>query len=483
MSDLNKVTLLKPLNILVFVDNQQHSKTKSNGDYLINLNDPLEIDSKLIKKSNSFSDDYCDQLFSSIQNFLTFYLSQNFTIYPISLDELNKGAWINSTKLLIIIQNDFNNGLEYLEHIRNKMINQFQQETNSVIILNHQSLVSSDDQNLENLNLDVLKESIKMRIGSEYAYENFSIPEPTTHYVHSEVHSQTVKLIDYLSRIGLRANSYSYQQRDVDFDINKYLGQLNSDNRLGRAVIVSNVTKSTQPIAEGSPMIDGLVVITNQQTEGKGRGKNQWLSPTGSISFSYAVKVPLHSKLFSHLAFFQHLDALAILLAIKKFNRMDELDLKIKWPNDIYYKEKHKLVGILSNSTYEGDSAKFFIGNGINLLNSKPTFSLKNIVEEDLKIEFTVTKEELIAEILNQVNQLIKIVNNQGKDALLDLYLKNWMMKDKIIQLSNGKNAIVRDLDEDGYLRVSLIDDGEIVSLLPDGNSFDILFGLKEFKH
>lgn len=206
----------------------------------------------------------------------------------------------------------------------------------------------------------------------------------------------------------------------------------------------------------------------------KGRGKNHWLSPEGSVSFTYAVSVPMNSILFKCLAFFQHINALAIQLAIKKLDRnMDKLDLKIKWPNDIYYKSKHKLVGILTNSQFEGNSAKFFIGTGINLSNSKPTYSLKNIVEEELKdAKFQISTETLIAEILNQVDYLIKLINSQGKQKIVDLYYEHWMLSDKIIQLENGKKAQILGLDEDGFLRVKLLDDGEIVSLLPDGNRY-----------
>ena len=187
----------------------------------------------------------------------------------------------------------------------------------------------------------------------------------------------------------------------------------------------------------------------------------------------------MNSILFKYLAFFQHINALAILLAIKKFKNLDKLDLKIKWPNDIYFKSKHKLVGILTNSQFEGNCAKFFIGTGINLSNEKPTYSLKNIIEEEFKTdEFHISKEELIANILNEINDLIKLMNNEGKEKIVDLYYENWMLTDTIIQLDNGKEAQILGLDEDGFLRVKLLDEGEIVSLLPDGNRFDILLNL-----
>lgn len=163
------------------------------------------------------------------------------------------------------------------------------------------------------------------------------------------------------------------------FDAKFYLQTLSADNKLSRNLIVG---ESKPPIADSVPFIDGLVVITNQQFEDKGRGKNYWVSLNGSISFTYAVTVSMNSVLIKFFAVFQHVKALTILLVIKKLPNQNQLDLKIKWPNEICYKSRHKVFGVLTNSKFDGNCVKFFIG--INLSNSKPTYSLKNIVEECL---------------------------------------------------------------------------------------------------
>ena len=507
MTGLSLVNLLKPLNVLVYIDSEQYDKSRlvklnrlnSNGSSVVGSSFDRSISSDSshqnesatsqtvlnisaldradsIISTESLSSEYYDRLFGTLQTFLTYFLSQKFTIYSTSLDELNRRAWFGTTKLLIVVQNDLDE-TTYLEQPRNQVIKEFQSRSNNVIIFNRPLLASGDQANLV-LNVELLKSKIQQKLGNEIVYEHFHIPELTTHYVYSDDPNQSNRLLSYLQKeLHLKAK-FCEKLEDVsaDFDAKLYLQSLSPDNKLGRNLIAVDVTKSTQPIAESAPFVDGLVVVTNQQTEAKGRGKNQWLSPEGSISFTYALSVSMNSALFKHLAFFQHLNALAILLAIKKFPNMDKFDMKIKWPNDIYYKSQHKLVGILTNSQFEGNCAKFFVGIGVNLSNSKPTYSLKNIVEEELDAsKFAISKEKLIAEILNQVNGLIRLINHQGKEKIVDLYYENWMLTDKIIQLDNGKQAHILGLDEDGYLRVNLLEDGEIVSLLPDGNRFDIM--------
>ena len=507
MTDLSSMKLLKPLNVLVYIDTEQYDKSKlvklnrasSNGSHIDSrrpscssfdrsvdsghesgqtvLNIAALDRSDSIISTESLPSEYYNRLFGAIQTFLTYFLSQKFTIYATSLDELNRRAWFGTTKLLIVVQNDLDE-VTYLEQPRNQVIKEFQGKSSSVIVFNRALVAPPTDLPNFELNVELLKSKIQQKLGTEIIYENFHIPELTTHYIYSDDLKQSSRLHSYVEKeLHLKAKlCEKLDEVKAGFDAKLYLQTLSADNKLGRNLIVADVTKSTQPIAESAPFIDGLVVITNQQTEGKGRGKNQWLSPEGSISFTYAVSVSMNSALFKYLAFFQHVNALAILLAIKKFPNMNQLDLKIKWPNDIYYKSRHKLVGILTNSKFEGNCAKFFIGTGINLSNSKPTYSLKNIVEEECPdSEFAISKEALIAEILNQIHGLIKLINNQGKEKIVDLYYENWMLTDKIIQLEDGKQANILGLDEDGYLRVNLLEDGEIVSLLPDGNRFDIM--------
>ena len=269
MSDSSLINLLKPLNVLIYIDNQEYNE-KQQSNYqtkYLNKSNSTELSTK-----ECLTDEYCDQLFNAIQSFLTYFLSQKFTIYPTSLDELNRRAWFNTTKLLIVVQNSLDDTI-YLDQTKNQVINKFLIQTNNVIIFDRNLLSASIDPLKFVLNTELLKSKIQQKLGNEIVYGNHSIPELTTHYVYTEDASQSIKLVSYLEKnLSLNAKSIAnlddLNEKDTNFNAKLYLKHLNTANKLGRNLIIANVTKSTQPIAESSPLIDGLIVITNQQTEG-----------------------------------------------------------------------------------------------------------------------------------------------------------------------------------------------------------------------
>ena len=76
-----------------------------------------------------------------------------------------------------------------------------------------------------------------------------------------------------------------------------------------------------------------LFVITDNQINGKGRGNNSWVSsPNKSITCSFLLK-----QVFDNTNLYSLLIPLAIIKGIKKFTN---INLKIKWPNDIIYENK-----------------------------------------------------------------------------------------------------------------------------------------------
>jgi len=126
---------------------------------------------------------------------------------------------------------------------------------------------------------------------------------------------------------------------------------------IGRDVIVFNSTSSTNDIAAEyarDKSNDGLAIFAEQQTAGKGRAANKWLStPSESLLCSALLTdCPLNPELLSLTV------AVAVAEAIGQ-------PAKIKWPNDIFLNAK-KVAGILLESkTYDYGTA-YIIGIGIN---------------------------------------------------------------------------------------------------------------------
>lgn len=85
---------------------------------------------------------------------------------------------------------------------------------------------------------------------------------------------------------------------------------------MGRLVIYSDVLSSVMNVLTGRSLTHGLTVIAGQQTAGKGRGKNVWLSPEGAALFGFQLHIPIQSTIGRRLSLIQHLTALAIIQAI-----------------------------------------------------------------------------------------------------------------------------------------------------------------------
>jgi len=138
----------------------------------------------------------------------------------------------------------------------------------------------------------------------------------------------------------------------------------------GQEVIYLSSTTSTNRVAREAAqkgMQEGTLIITNHQTEGRGRLDRTWWSPSGKdLLFSLIFRPSLTPTQTFRLTV---VTSLAIAEAIRQETGLETL---IKWPNDIFVKGK-KIAGILSELSVTGEQLDYVIvGIGINV-NSDPT--------------------------------------------------------------------------------------------------------------
>lgn len=147
----------------------------------------------------------------------------------------------------------------------------------------------------------------------------------------------------------------------------------------GKKVFYIEETDSTnihaKRLAE-KEVLHGLLVLTEVQTQGKGRRGKSWVSPKGSgIWMSIILKPdisPYHASMLTLIA------ALAVNQAIREKTNLTSY---IKWPNDIVVNGK-KVCGILTEMSSETDLIHYvIIGMGINVNTEKITSEEKS---EDL---------------------------------------------------------------------------------------------------
>ncbi|XP_030216370.1 biotin--protein ligase isoform X1 [Gadus morhua] len=270
------------------------------------------------------------------------------------------------------------------------------------------------------------------------------------------------------------------------FSLDTYKSHLRT-RTLGRTVLYADVTPTTMDLLEGMvvnlPENVGLIAVAGRQSHGRGRGGNTWLSPLGCAMFTLHVKVALGSRLGQRIPFLQHLAALAVVEAVCTLPGYQDIDLRVKWPNDIYYSNKIKLGGVLVTSTLMGSDFHLLIGCGFNVSNSNPTICLNDLVALHNREHGTslapLSISLLIARSVSTLEALIADVQEKGPDAALPTYYKRWMHSGTRVRLwsADGPEAEVVGLDDNGFLQVYSKEQG-VVSVEPDGNSFDMLMNL-----
>ena len=105
-----------------------------------------------------------------------------------------------------------------------------------------------------------------------------------------------------------------------------------------------------------------LIIVANQQTKGRGRSNNKWISLKGNIFMSLVFEV---NKRFS-LQKITKMNCLIIKSALKKFTTKE---IRIKKPNDLLINNK-KFCGILQETLFLDKKKYIIVGIGINLIKS-----------------------------------------------------------------------------------------------------------------
>ena len=270
----------------------------------------------------------------------------------------------------------------------------------------------------------------------------------------------------------------------LQFDQQLYLSQLRT-LVLGRVVLYVPVITSSMRVLEGNWECEGLAVVPGRQTAGEGRSGNKWLSPLGCSMFSLQLSLPANSHLGRRPSLLQHLVTLATVEAVRTKEGLEDLDVRIKWPNDIYYGRQVKLGGVIAKSSFMGSQLSVTIGAGINLDNKLPTNSLNNIIRGQGLRE--VKQETLLAETFNKLEFLISECNQGRLGAVLELYYKYWLHESQRVRITtedktDERNVTVIGIDEFGFLQVKGSDES-IFSVTCDGNSFDMMEGLIKPKY
>ena len=233
----------------------------------------------------------------------------------------------------------------------------------------------------------------------------------------------------------------------MKFNIPDYLSNLDNQS-FGKKILYLPETKSTNNDIWENFNNDHLIIITDNQTAGRGQRGSEWISQQfKSLTFSIGILDDnKNSKLISLKS--------AISIA-KTINDLTSLDALIKWPNDILINNK-KVAGILTESKIKNNKRIINIGIGINVNNESN--ELKNVDQPatSLMIESNnkFSREILLANLIKCIDSILyknnmTIINDWNKlcahkNTLITFHnYKNKLIKGKFIGIDKEGRAII----------------------------------------
>ena len=229
-------------------------------------------------------------------------------------------------------------------------------------------------------------------------------------------------------------------------------------------IYIYKTTSSTNEVAKKlalSGAKHGTVVISEEQTQGKGRMGRSFYSPANTGIYMSIILRPTLTAMDSVLITTS--SSVAICDAIHK---VTGIECQIKWINDIYINNK-KIGGILTEAStnFESGTIDYLIlGLGINFNNPKDNFpdDLKEIADSLYNGNSNgINRNILCAEILNNILSIIPKIKDYN--FISEYKKRSIILNQEIMYTSGGIYSKGRaiDINNDGSL-VIIHDDGSI---------------------
>jgi BirA family biotin operon repressor/biotin-[acetyl-CoA-carboxylase] ligase len=223
--------------------------------------------------------------------------------------------------------------------------------------------------------------------------------------------------------------------------------------------VVSTMDEANQKVDEG--FSDGLVVTARKQTQGRGRNGKSFSSPKDlGLWVTLGIGITKDDSPFQQIKTFSV--AMAALL-----NKDYGIKAKIKWPNDIFCKNK-KLCGLLAEM--HKNNKTLLLGFGLNVNQSLDDWddSIKDIATS--LFQQTQKKYELPL-VLQDVLLAFETAKRQEGQVISELYEKYSLIWGNYAKL-NGKKVFIKEIAADGSL---VVDNNGVLETVYAGDLLPIL--------
>jgi BirA family transcriptional regulator, biotin operon repressor / biotin---[acetyl-CoA-carboxylase] ligase len=212
----------------------------------------------------------------------------------------------------------------------------------------------------------------------------------------------------------------------------------------------------------------GTIIITDEQTEGRGRLKRTWISPKGGLAFSIILRPNIE-----YLPFMVMIASLAVASGIQSVTGMKP---QIKWPNDVLINEK-KVCGILIENDIRKNSLRHtVIGIGINVNLHMTDYPLISSLATSLSDQLgkEVSRLNLMREVLKEMDNLYRLLPET--ETIRDRWKSRLVTLGQKVEVNSG-DTIISGLAE------SVTKDGNLMLRQKDGSLTKIIAGDVNLKY
>ena len=184
------------------------------------------------------------------------------------------------------------------------------------------------------------------------------------------------------------------------------------------------------------PSVEGLVVIADCQTGGKGRSGRVWHSAPGTGVY---LSMLIHPNLSpEQLPIVTLMAGLATAIAVNEFVPQPA---QLKWPNDLLLNNK-KIAGVLCEY-HATKIPAVIIGIGINVNHTHFPAEIKDIATS-LKLESGIetNRTTLIKQLVTQLDFQYSELKKNKVQALIDNWTRHSDLFGKSIRVNKGEQSI-----------------------------------------
>ena len=211
----------------------------------------------------------------------------------------------------------------------------------------------------------------------------------------------------------------------------------------------STNTELARLASEGAP--EGVSVVADEQTAGRGRLQRAWSSPKGAgLYFSLLLRPTIPQNYWPLITF---MAAIAVGDALRE---AAALETDIKWPNDLLSGER-KICGILAEAMDTPAGRAVILGIGINLTQSAFPPELENVATSVAEASGRpVEREPILAALLDALSRWYALLENPAQ--IVDAWSnRSSYAIGKLVQVSNGDDVwqgTTCGVEPDGALRL-----------------------------